>query len=636
AALAQDVVMAVVGRAAPTLVVGVVALDAMGVEVGALVDEVVWEVPQLAELGGGSSGLVVGLRCNPVTAPFVAPPHRVRSGPYGGAPAGVDPDEAAIRVLADSAAAWGLLSDDGTVRVTAVEGGSGDGCSTGCDDTAGDAGGDAEARAPTGLADLARDQATLPGDGRVRVVEVDGEQGPAWIVEIGGTQVWDPHAGDNPFDLTTDVRSMAAESTLLAAGVQQALAAAQSGAASSSRGGRDVATEPVLLSGHSLGGIVAAGLASSAQFRSAHRVTHVVTLGSPVGRVPVPPEVRVLSIEHRQDPVPRLEGRPNPDRAGWVTVSRDLEAGSTVDSKASPGTGTEATSEVPRRASAAHRSERYVETAAALDASDDRSVAAWRADPTRSSPDPRGPRAWSSGTTASRASGRSADGTIRPVNPSTAMATVLVDELVRAGVRHVVLCPGSRSAPLAYAAQAAERAGRLTLHVRIDERSAGFLALGLAKLTRVPAVVITTSGTAVANLHPAVLEAHHGVVPLIVLSADRPVELRGTGANQTTVQPGMYAGAVRWSRDAVAPQRLPGEVARWRGLAAAAVRHATGTGSGAAEPGPVHLNLQLREPLVPTNEDPWPEDLDGPSVAPEEQGQPGAMDRADAGAAGVE
>ena len=216
------------------------------------------------------------------------------------------------------------------------------------------------------------------------------------------------------------------------------------------------------------------------------------------------------------------------------------------------------------------------------------------------------------------------------------MATVLVDELVRAGVRHVVLCPGSRSAPLAYAAQAAERAGRLTLHVRVDERSAGFLALGLAKLTRVPAVVITTSGTAVANLHPAVLEAHHGVVPLIVLSADRPVELRGTGANQTTVQPGMYAGAVRWSLDAVAPQRLPGEVARWRGLAAAAVRHATGTGSGAGEPGPVHLNLQLREPLVPTDEDPWPEALDATSVAPEERSQHGVVDRADAGAAGVE
>ena len=194
------------------------------------------------------------------------------------------------------------------------------------------------------------------------------------------------------------------------------------------------------------------------------------------------------------------------------------------------------------------------------------------------------------------------------------MATVLVDELVRAGVRHVVLCPGSRSAPLAYAARAAERAGRLTLHVRVDERSAGFLALGLAKLTRVPAVVITTSGTAVANLHPAVLEAHHGVVPLVVLSADRPVELRGTGANQTTVQPGMYAAAVRWSVDAAAPQRQVGEVARWRALAAAAVRHATGA-TDASEPGPVHLNLQLREPLVPTDGAPWPEALDATSAS---------------------
>src|SRR5688572_25141361 len=116
----------------------------------------------------------------------------------------------------------------------------------------------------------------------------------------------------------------------------------------------------------------------------------------------------------------------------------------------------------------------------------------------------------------------------RRVNPSTAMAVTLVDELIRAGVREAVLCPGSRSAPLAYALQAADRKGRLRLHVRVDERSAGFLAVGLAKLTRVPAVIVTTSGTAVANLHPAVLEAHHGHVPLIALTADRPPELRGT------------------------------------------------------------------------------------------------------------
>ncbi|MDU0314294.1 2-succinyl-5-enolpyruvyl-6-hydroxy-3-cyclohexene-1-carboxylic-acid synthase [Phycicoccus sp. M110.8] len=210
------------------------------------------------------------------------------------------------------------------------------------------------------------------------------------------------------------------------------------------------------------------------------------------------------------------------------------------------------------------------------------------------------------------------------MNPSTALATVVVDELVRQGVRHVVLCPGSRSAPFAYAVLAAERAGRLTMHVRVDERSAGFLAVGLAKLTRVPAVVVTTSGTAVANLHPAVLEAHHGVVPLVVLSADRPVELRGTGANQTTTQPGMFADAVHWSADLAAPQaagadEAAAEAVAWRRAAREAVAAATGAGvagtrtAGAlrgTEPGPVHLNVQLREPLVPTDEPAWPGPLE--------------------------
>lgn len=198
---------------------------------------------------------------------------------------------------------------------------------------------------------------------------------------------------------------------------------------------------------------------------------------------------------------------------------------------------------------------------------------------------------------------------------------VLVDELVRRGVRHAVLCPGSRSAPLAYALQDAERAGRLTLHVRVDERSAGFLALGLAKLTRVPAVVVTTSGTAVANLHPAVLEAHHGVVPLVVLSADRPVELRGTGANQTTSQPGMFGPAVRWECDlpapsATTPQDADQEALRWVTAVADAVRAATGAADGpTSEPGPVHLNVQLREPLVPTPGPRWPGTLPAPSTA---------------------
>src|SRR5688572_28895431 len=127
------------------------------------------------------------------------------------------------------------------------------------------------------------------------------------------------------------------------------------------------------------------------------------------------------------------------------------------------------------------------------------------------------------------------------VNPSTALATVLVRSLGALGVRHAVLCPGSRSAPLAYAL--AE--GPLDLHVRVDERTAGFLALGLAKASGDPAVVVTTSGTAVANLHPAVLEASHAGVPLLVLSADRPHELIGTGASQTIEQAGLFGGAVR-------------------------------------------------------------------------------------------
>ena len=149
-------------------------------------------------------------------------------------------------------------------------------------------------------------------------------------------------------------------------------------------------------------------------------------------------------------------------------------------------------------------------------------------------------------------------GRIASVNPSTALATVVVDELVRHGVREAVLCPGSRSAPLAYALQDADRAGRLRLHVRVDERSAGFLALGMAKLTRRPVPVFTTSGTAAANLHPAVLEASHAAVPLIIVSADRPSELQGTGANQTTDQGHLFGTAVRMFHQLGAPESREG------------------------------------------------------------------------------
>ncbi|MBA2507142.1 MAG: 2-succinyl-5-enolpyruvyl-6-hydroxy-3-cyclohexene-1-carboxylic-acid synthase, partial [Nocardioidaceae bacterium] len=135
------------------------------------------------------------------------------------------------------------------------------------------------------------------------------------------------------------------------------------------------------------------------------------------------------------------------------------------------------------------------------------------------------------------------------MNPSTRLARLLVDELVRHGVREAVLAPGSRSAALALALHAADAAGRLRLHVRVDERTAGFLALGLARGSHRPVPVVTTSGSAVAHLHPAVLEAHHSGLPVIVVSADRPAQLRGSGANQTTEQVRLFGSALRWSAD---------------------------------------------------------------------------------------
>ncbi|HEX4830143.1 MAG TPA: 2-succinyl-5-enolpyruvyl-6-hydroxy-3-cyclohexene-1-carboxylic-acid synthase [Trebonia sp.] len=204
------------------------------------------------------------------------------------------------------------------------------------------------------------------------------------------------------------------------------------------------------------------------------------------------------------------------------------------------------------------------------------------------------------------------------MNPSTAFATVFADELARCGVREVVIAPGSRSTPLAMAFHALDEAGRLRLHVRIDERAAGFTALGLAKASRRPVAVLCTSGTAVANFHPAVIEAGESGVPLLVLTADRPPELRGAGASQTIDQVKLYGDAVRWYADPGVPERRAGAVAAWRSLACQAWARASGaTGTF---PGPVHVNLPLRDPLVPdapgTGED-WPEPLDGrPGGAP--------------------
>ncbi|HEX3614230.1 MAG TPA: 2-succinyl-5-enolpyruvyl-6-hydroxy-3-cyclohexene-1-carboxylic-acid synthase [Sporichthyaceae bacterium] len=190
------------------------------------------------------------------------------------------------------------------------------------------------------------------------------------------------------------------------------------------------------------------------------------------------------------------------------------------------------------------------------------------------------------------------------MNPSTALARVLVDELVRCGVTEAVLAPGSRSAPLALALY---REDRIRLHVRIDERSAAYLAIGLARVSGRPVPVVCTSGTAAAALHPAVLEADLGNVPLLVLTADRPPELRGTGASQTVDQLGLYGRAVRMFAEVGVPEPVVGQVGYWRSLVGRAVAAATGTAVG----GPVHLNLAFREPLVPDGDPSWPESLEG-------------------------
>jgi 2-succinyl-5-enolpyruvyl-6-hydroxy-3-cyclohexene-1-carboxylate synthase len=195
------------------------------------------------------------------------------------------------------------------------------------------------------------------------------------------------------------------------------------------------------------------------------------------------------------------------------------------------------------------------------------------------------------------------------VNPATALATVLIDELSRCGLAEAVVAPGSRNAPLSMALweQAARSAGRLRLHVRIDERSAAFLALGLAKLSRRPVAVVCTSGTAAAHFHAAVIEADEAGVPLLVLTADRPPELRGTGANQTVDQLKLYGSAVRWFCEVGVPEARPGMNAYWRSLACRA--WASAAGVAGTMPGPVHLNLCLREPLVPDEADTGPADL---------------------------
>lgn len=193
-----------------------------------------------------------------------------------------------------------------------------------------------------------------------------------------------------------------------------------------------------------------------------------------------------------------------------------------------------------------------------------------------------------------------------PIPAAMLTAISVLDSLVRAGLQHVVVSPGSRNAPLTYALAALAEQGVVTTHVRIDERTAGFTALGMAKATNTPVAVVTTSGTAVGELLPAVMEAAHSAVPLMVLSADRPPRLRGTGANQTTQQPGIFHNFVVAEADLTTyPEQEPGEqTERFADVMAKAWGRTTEnwdkTSTGAR--GPVHLNLAFDTPLTPQPE----------------------------------
>jgi len=177
-------------------------------------------------------------------------------------------------------------------------------------------------------------------------------------------------------------------------------------------------------------------------------------------------------------------------------------------------------------------------------------------------------------------------------NRNTALASAFAEELARCGVRHAVLSPGSRSTPLALALW---RQAEIETTVIVDERSAAFFALGVAQATGVPVAILCTSGTAAANYHPAVCEADHSAVPLLVLTADRPPELRGIGAGQAIDQLKLYGESVRWFCEVGTHDADDGGLLHFRATACRAFAAARGE----TRPGPVHLNFALREPLAP-------------------------------------
>jgi 2-succinyl-5-enolpyruvyl-6-hydroxy-3-cyclohexene-1-carboxylate synthase len=181
---------------------------------------------------------------------------------------------------------------------------------------------------------------------------------------------------------------------------------------------------------------------------------------------------------------------------------------------------------------------------------------------------------------------------VDPTNANTALASAFVEELARGGLRHAVVSPGSRSTPLAVAFW---RQAEIEVSVIVDERSAAFFALGAAQASGDPVALLCTSGTAVANYHPAVFEADESALPLVVLSADRPPELRGIGAGQTVDQIKVFGSSVRWFCEVGTHEADDDGLLHYRSVACRALAAARGE----VRPGPVHLNLPWREPLAP-------------------------------------
>lgn len=292
-----------------------------------LLESLTRAAPSLVQGTTWSLGTLLGGPAGGLALPFALSGGAWPTGTY----------EDAVGGLVNAGGLFGMFQDSGAVGVTLSD--RLDGSS-----------------APRSVAEIFEQQSAIGADqGKVQIVQVTNADGTSSsIVQIPGTQEWGPTRGDNPVDLTTNVRLMAGGSTLMQQQVAEAMR--QAGI----RPG-----DPVMLTGHSQGGITAAALASDPAFRQQFAVQSVVTGGSPIARFDIPGSVSVLSLEHDQDAVPMLEGRENPDRASWVTVERDL--------------GTVRDGVLPEASvGAAHGTGVYAETGAIVDRSDDPSVRAWR------------------------------------------------------------------------------------------------------------------------------------------------------------------------------------------------------------------------------------------------------------------